>query len=48
MNVIVADRHANVHANPVMTNDNDNNADNGDLNDNIREILGAAFMATFS
>jgi len=45
-NVVVAYRHADVRASAAMTNDNDNNADEGDFDDTLGEILGPSSMAT--
>jgi len=47
-NFVVADGHADVRASAAMTDDNDDNADDGDFDDTVslREILGASFMAT--
>ena len=40
-NVVVADGHADVHASAAMTNDNDDDADDGNFDDALGEILGA-------
>jgi len=45
-NVVVADGHADVRASAAMTHDNDDDADDGDFDDTLREILGASFIAT--
>jgi len=42
-NVVVADRHANVRA---KTDDNDDDADDGNFDDTLGEILGASFRVT--
>ena len=45
-NDAVADGHADIRASAVMTNDNDDDADNGNFDDTLGEILGASSMAT--
>jgi len=45
-NVVIADRHADVCASAVITdNDNDNGVDVGDFDDTLGEIPVASFMA---
>jgi len=45
-NVVVADGYAHVRASAAMTDDNDDDADNGDFDDNLGEILGESSMGT--
>jgi len=45
-NVVVADRHADVRASAAMTDDNDDDADDGNFDDSLGEILGASFRDT--
>jgi len=45
-NVVVADRHADVRASAVMTDNNDNNADHGNFDDILGKILCASFRDT--
>ena len=40
-NVAVADGHADTRASTVMTDDNDDNADDGNFDNTLSEILGA-------
>jgi len=47
-NVVVADRHADVRASAAMTDDNDDDAYDGDFDVPFREILGTSFMGTHS
>jgi len=47
-NVAVAEVHANVRASAVMTDDNDNDADDGNFDDTLCEILGASSRVTTS
>jgi len=41
-NAAVVDRHADVRASAVMTDDNNDNANVGNLDDTLSEILGAS------
>ena len=41
-NATVVDGHADVHASAVMTNDNDNDAHDGNFDDTLGTILGAS------
>ena len=41
-NAAVVDEHANVRESTVMTDDNDDDADVGNLDDTLSEILGAS------
>jgi len=45
-NVVIADGHADVLVSAAMSDDNDDDADDGDFDDTLGEILGASFMAT--
>jgi len=45
-NVAVADGHADVRASAAMTDDNDDEADNGNFDDTLGKILGASFRVT--
>ena len=45
-NVTVTDGHADVRASAVMTNDNDDDANDGSFDDTLCEILGASRVAT--
>jgi len=47
-NVAVADGHANIRASAVMTDDNDDDADDGNFDDTLGEILGASSRVTTS
>jgi len=46
-NVVVADRHADVRASAVMTDDNDNDADDGNFDDSLGEVPGEILGASF-
>ena len=41
-NVAIADGHADICASAVMTDDNDDDADEGNFDDTLSEILGAS------
>jgi len=45
-NVVVADRHTDVRASTAMTDDNDDDAGDGNFDDTLGEIFGAAFRDT--
>jgi len=45
-NVVVADGHADVCASATMTDDHDDDADDGNFDDTLSEILGASFRDT--
>jgi len=45
-NVVVANGHADIRASAVMTNDNDDDADDGNFEDTFGEILGASCRVT--
>ena len=45
-NVVVVDGYVNVRASAAMTDQNDDDANDGNFDDNLGEILGASFMAT--
>jgi len=47
-NVVVTDVHADVHASAAMTDDTVNDADDGNFDDTLGEILGASFRVTSS
>jgi len=47
-NAAVVDGHATVRASAVMTNDNSDNADVGNLDDTLSEILGVSFRVATS
>jgi len=47
-NVTVADGHANIHASAVMTDDNDDDADDGNFDDTLSKILGASSRVSTS
>jgi len=45
-NIVVADGRADVRASAAMTDDNDDDADNGNFDDTLGEIVGASFKVT--
>jgi len=45
-NVVVADGLANIRTSASMTDDNDNDANDGNFDDTLGEILGASFRVT--
>jgi len=47
-NVAVADGHADIRASAVMTDDNDNDPDDGKFDDALGEILGASSRVSTS
>jgi len=48
VNVSVADEHAGIRASALMTDDNDDDADDGNFDDTLGEILGASSRCTTS